>query len=452
MTEYDLIVLGAGPGGYTAASCAASLGMKTLLVEKGLSGGTCLNRGCIPTKALLYCAERYDEAQHGEAFGVSASVGPFDYIKAAAHRDSVMKRLRTGVDFLVKRSGAERIAGEAELVDENRVKVGEETFGFENLIIATGSIPAPPPFAFDEEANLINSDAFLSLDEIPQSVMVIGGGVIGLEFATILAKIGRTVTVIEAMDRVLPPFDAESARIIRRRLEKEQVTFYTSAFVKKVEKQRGKTVCAVESLDKRFSLEADLVVCAVGRIANTRTLHTERLGLSMRKSFIQVDDRCMTSVPHIYAVGDVNGKSMLAHAAMFQGEKTVENIYRRTDQAILSAPVPACVYTDPEIASVGLTREAAAAVGYEVKVGRIDAIANGKMLTAGVREGFVQLVADSASGKILGCQMVTPRATDMIAEIALAIKLGATAENIADTIHPHPTISEMIADAARSIR
>ena len=451
MREYDLIVIGAGPGGYTAAAVGAQHGLKTLLVEKDLSGGTCLNRGCIPTKALLYCAERFDEATHGAAFGVTVSGAHFDYAKAAAHRDATVKRLRTGVDFFLKRAGVERLAGDAQIVDSSHIAVGGEMIAFGHLILATGSIPAPYPFAHDAEANLINSDGFLALADAPERIVIIGGGVIGLEFATILAKIGRKVTVVEAFERVLPPLDAELAKIVRRSLEKSGVEFHTSAFVKKVSRRDEKTVCDVTACEESFALEADLVLCAVGRIAATQSLCLKRANIAMRKSFVRVDDRCMTTCPHIYAVGDVNGAVMLAHAATYQGEKVAKNIAHGTALPVLDAPVPSCVYTDPELASVGLTEEEAKRIGRAVKIGRVEALANGKMLTAGVREGFVKIIADAQSGALLGAQMATPRATDGIAEIVAAMKFHATGSELADAIHPHPTISEMVADAARGI-
>lgn len=446
--DYDLIVIGGGPGGYVAAITGAKKGLKTLLVEAGQLGGTCLNRGCIPTKALLFCAERYHNAKNSAEFGVEAITQPFHYEKALAHKEKTVKRLRTGVAYLVKQSGGTVLQGKAEILDSNAIRVGEETFGFGNLILATGSIPAPYPFQVGQGAHLVNSDGFLALKEIPDSCLVIGGGVIGLEFATILARIGRKVIVVEAFDRILPTMDVELGQIVRKEMESLGVVFHTKTFVDQVIQKENQTFCEMRSENQSSTLAADLVICAVGRIANTEGLHPERVGLAMNKSFINVDDRCATNIPHIYAIGDLNGYRMLAHAASYQGRKVAENIAHGTNLSILSAAVPSCVYTDPELASVGWTEEEAKANGFEVKMRRLEALSNGKMLSMGRKSGLVKIVSNASTGEILGAQIATPHATDMIAELALAIGLEATVDDLAETIHPHPTVSEMIMDAA----
>ncbi len=445
--DYDLIVLGGGPGGYVAAISGAEQGLKTLLVESDQLGGTCLNRGCIPTKALLFCSEQYEVAKNSKKYGVSAEVAPFDYSVAFAHKEQTVKRLRSGVEFLVKRSGGTLIHGKGVINDPNTIQAGDEVFGFGHLILATGSRPAPFPFKIEGEGRIVDSNGFLAMKEIPDECLVIGGGVIGLEFATILVRIGRKVVVVEAMDHILPTMDAELGQIIRKELENKGVKFHTETFVKQITEVKGRTVCELECNGRKEFLESDLVICAVGRIANTSDLHPERANLVMRKSFIQVDDRCATSAPHIYAIGDVNGQCMLAHAASWQGKQVVKNIVYGTNRTILSAAVPGCVYTDPELATVGLTEMEAKKKGYSVKVERTDALANGKMLTMGRKTGFVKVISDEATGEILGAQMALPHATDMIAELTFALHLEATVHELGDTIHPHPTISEMIMDA-----
>ncbi|MDO4586767.1 MAG: dihydrolipoyl dehydrogenase [Planctomycetia bacterium] len=446
--DYDLIVIGGGPGGYVAAITGAKNGLKTLLIEADQLGGTCLNRGCIPTKALLFCSEKYFEAKNSAELGVIADVQPFQYEKAFAHKEKTIKRLRAGVAFLVKQSGGTVLQGQAEILDSNKIRVGNETFGFGNLILATGAVPAPYPFEVGEGARLVNSDGFLALKEIPESCLVIGGGVIGLEFATILSRIGRKVVVLEAFDRILPTMDAELGKIVRKEMESQGIVFQTKTFVDRVFQNNNETVCEIHSGDQKSTLAVDLVICAVGRIANTEGLHPERVGLAMRKSFIDVDDRCATNVPHIYAIGDLNGYRMLAHAASYQGRKVAENIVRGTNRSILNAAVPACVYTDPELASVGLTEDEAKEKNLNVKIGRLEALGNGKMLSMGRKTGMAKILSNAATGEILGAQIATPHATDMIAELTLAMGLEATVNELAETIHPHPTISEMIMDAA----
>ena len=451
--EFELIVIGGGPGGYTAAAHAAKQGMKTLLIENRELGGTCLNRGCVPTKALLHCSGMYRSVKDGAAYGVQADLRDFEYSAAFTHKEKTVQRLRMGVESIVKRSGCTLLRGEAVLRDANSVQVGEDVFSFQNLIIAAGSIPAPFPFQAEADEtgtapNLVNSDGFLALNQIPPRVVVIGGGVIGLEFATILSEIGRQVTVVEAMDRVLPPLDAELAAVVRKTLEKAGVKFHTQTFVKRVTRRNDETICEIEHAGVLSELSADLVVCAIGRIANTAGLHCERADLRMNRSFIEVNEYCETSTPHIYAIGDANGRCMLAHAAAYQGRKVVENLLAQEPQSCLSAAVPACVYTNPELASVGLTEEAVKQQGREIQVRKISAVANGKLLTMGEKNGFVKLIADAHTGEVLGCQIATPHATDMIAEIALLMKQKGTVQDLGETIHPHPTISEMLMDVS----
>lgn len=446
--EYDVAVIGGGPGGYVAAITAAKQGKKTILIEKDKCGGTCLNRGCIPTKALLHCSSLYSNSASADAFGVNLDVKGFDYSKCFKHKENVTKKLRGGVEYLVKKSGCEIKFASAEIINEHTLKAGDETINFKNLILATGSVPSPNPFKVEEGSPLVNSDGFLQLKELPEKVLIVGGGVIGLEFATVLSEFGKEVIVVEATPGVLPNMDREIADFAKAGLEKKGVRFFTGTFVMGVAPKDGGALVNLKTGDKTFDETADLVVVAAGRRANVEGLRPEAVSLHMERGFIVVDDRCCTNVPNIYAIGDVNGKSMLAHAASEQGKTVALNIARGKNINCDFDLVPGCVYTHPELASVGMTEAKAKEAGIEVKVGRFNAAGNGKLMTMGANEGFVKLVSHAKTGEVLGGQICCEHATDMISEIALAIKLESTVHEIASTIHPHPTVSEMVMEAA----
>lgn len=446
MLEFDLVVVGGGPGGYVAAITAAKRGLKTLLIEKDKMGGTCLNRGCIPTKALLHCTGEYNTAKNSEVCILDDI--KLDYSKAYEHKEATAMKLRRGVEMLVKKSGCAVMNGSAEFLNENTINVGDETISFVNLILATGSVPAGSPFEIEDGANVIDSDGFLELKELPDSAIIVGGGVIGMEFATILANAGKDVTIVEAAPQVLPAMDKDIASVSKSSLEEVGVKFHTQTFVKKAYSKDGKVFCDITCGDKKEVISADLVVSAIGRKANTDGLKPERAALQMNRGFIEVNDLCATSTPHIYAIGDVNGKCMLAHTASYQGKRVVHNIIDNKNISCTNQPVPGCIYTSPELASVGMTEEEANKAGYDVKVGRFDAAGNGKLLSMGETLGFVKLVGDNTTDEILGAQIVCAHATDMIAEIAAVMRCEGTMHELCETIHPHPTVSEMIVEAA----
>ena len=456
--HFELIVIGAGPGGMAAALKAAREGKKTLLIERGEVGGTCLNHGCIPTKALLACAELYDQARGGKQFGIPEVTAPFVFSAAAKHRDSVVKRLRAGTQFLIKRAGLAFQAAEALLADERTVRTQEGNFTFDDLIIAAGTVPNPVPFGGACKGGcsegVVNTDEFLALTEIPERVTIVGGGVTGLELACILVKIGRKVTLIKGTERFLPGFDEELGKFVRRSLEKSGVKFLVPAKVNRVDHIGGSIYVRLVgegAFNDTADLETDLVVDATRRLPNSESLGCLNLGLEHRHGFLLVDDFGRTSIPHIYAIGDINGRAKLAHAATFQGEHVVENLLRNENRSIFDTAIPACVHTDPEIATVGLSAEEAAAAGISVVASRAEAVANGRLLALGVRNGFVKLIARADDGLLLGAQLAVPRASDLVGEIAVALKSGMTARQLAETIHPHPTVSEMIAEAAKQI-
>lgn len=352
------------------------------------------------------------------------------------------------MEQLVRANGCTIVKGEALLKDTHTLIVGDKEVEFEHLIVATGSYPAPPPFKAEEGCPLVDSDGFLSLEVLPERVVIVGGGVIGIEFATILADIGKKVTIVEAQERILPGMDAELASFTQVELEKKSVRFVTSALLTHVAKDGDGCLCAIKTRSEELQEPCDLVICAIGRRPATAWLRAEANGIRLSRGFVSVDDFCATNIPNIYAVGDANGKSMLAHAATAQAKQVVANLTSDKKRPCDFSVIPSCVYTSPELASVGLTEEQAAAAGRKVKIGRFDAAGNGKLLTMSENRGFVKLIADSATQELLGAHICSAHATDIISSLAIAIKSELTTEEIAQTIHPHPTISEMVMEAA----
>ncbi len=445
MKHFDVAVLGGGPGGYIAAIRAAQLGKSVALVEKRELGGTCLNRGCIPTKALLHCAELYEDMKAAARVGIMAQGLSYDYGKMAAYRNEVVVRLRLGVARLVKANKITMFAAEGRLSDGHTLVAGEETFGAEQIILAMGSYPAALPIAGIETAK--NSDDVLAMDALPASAVIIGGGVIGIEFATLLSCLGVQVTVVEMEKQILPGVDGEIAATLRAVLEAKKVTIHTGAKVLAV--QQGKA-CLFEWEGKEQCATGDMVIVAVGRKPATADIGLDALGIQMEKGFVKVDEEMRTNLPWVYAIGDITGKMQLAHVASAQGCVAAHNTcgqHRKMRYDI----VPACIYTSPEIASVGLTQAQAAALGREVRLGSFPVAANGRSTIMGVNEGVAKIVTDGRTGEILGAQIMAPRATDMIAEIAAVMRAEGTIEELGDTIHPHPTVSEIWMEAAHDV-
>ena len=445
--EYDVAVIGGGPGGYVAAIASAKLGKKTVLIEKDKCGGTCLNRGCIPTKALLHCSELYKEAKTANNFGVNLDVKDFDYSKCYDHKEATSKKLRGGVEYLLKKSGCDVKFANGELLNDHTVKAGDETVTFKNLIIATGSVPAPNPFKVEEGAPLVNSDGFLELKKLPKKVLIVGGGVIGLEFATVLSEFESEVTVVEATPGVLPNMDREVADFAKSGLEKKGVKFFTGTFVMAVKKKGKKALVELKTGDKNFEETADLVVVAAGRRANTEGLNIKAAGVNTERGFITVDDRCCTNVPHIYAIGDVNGKSMLAHAASFQGRKVIDHILG-IDNRIKLDIIPAAVFTRPEAGMVGLTEEECKQRGVPFTAKKTLFRANGKAISMGEPNGLCKLIADE-NGKIIGAHIFGAHAADLVQEVSALMNRETTVAQLKEMIHAHPTLSEILQECAR---
>jgi dihydrolipoamide dehydrogenase len=443
--HYQAAVVGGGPGGYVAAIRLAQLGIKVVLIEKDKLGGTCLNRGCIPTKSLLHSAEVYKTVREAEKYGVNAKDASFDYLKISGRKDSVVGKLRKGIEYLEKKAGVDVITGTASFVDKNTLAVNNDTVTAENIIIATGTAPAKIPIPGIDSPGVMDSDAVLAMTGCPKSVVIIGGGVIGVEFATLFATLGVKVSIVEMMNEILPTADEEIAGLMRKKLTQEGVEIFTGAKVEKIEP--GITVHFDQNGKKSVSGEACIV--AIGRRPVTDGLNLEKAGVSTNRGFVVVDDYLKTNVPNIYAIGDVTGKVQLAHVASAQGLVAAHNIAGESRRMRYDI-IPSCVYSEPEIASVGMTEEQAKKL-HGVKVGRFATAVNGRSMIMGESAGLVKIITEEKTGEILGCHIMAPRATDMIGEIAAAMRAEGTIEELADTIHAHPTVSEMIMEAAHDV-
>ncbi len=443
--DYEILVIGGGPGGYVAAIKAAQMGKKTALVEKEKLGGTCLNVGCIPTKALLRSAEALHEVKECAKFGVIGVDGAkagLDMKKAQERKKGVVTQLVTGVGGLLKKNKVTVLEGEAVMADAHTVKVGGKSVTAANIIIATGSVPKMLPIPTSPKMPVLTSTEALELTEAPKSIAVIGGGVIGMEFAYLFAQIGAKVTVIEFLDRILPMVDEDITKQVTRQMKELGMTIYTSAKVTEITAKGVK----FEFDGKTEEVSADQVLMAVGRGPRLDGIDTEKLGIKTDRGAIVTNERLQTSVPGVYAIGDVNGKAMLAHTASMEGIIAVENICGHT-LTIDYDKVPSAMYSQPEIASVGLTEEQAKAKHGKVTVGKFPMMANGKAKVAGLEKGLVKVIIDPQYGEILGVHMYCIHATDMIAEAVVAMQLEGTAEEVAMSIHPHPTVSEVLHEA-----
>ena len=448
--QFEVAVVGGGPGGYVAAIASAQLGMKTVLIEKDSLGGTCLNRGCIPTKSLLHSAETYTSVKEAAELGVFAENITFDYEKVWERKNTVVNRLTKGIESLVRGNKVTLVKGTGVFKDKNTIEVqGEsaQTITFDKAIIATGSIPAKIPIPGTELSGVMNSDGFLNMNKLPKSAVIIGGGVIGVEFATILNSFGVDVSIVEMMPEILSGIDGETAAFMRNLLSKKGVRFHLNARVSEIKKEKELVVSYTQEGGEKQE-QGEIVILSAGRRPMTEGLGLEALGVRIERGFVCVDDYCRTNIPNIYAIGDVNGKVMLAHAASHQAMVAANNCLGENLKKADFSLVPSCVYTSPEIASVGLTEEKAREKGYHIKVGKFDAVGNGKSLVVGDTNGFVKIVSEEETGEVLGMQLLCNRATDMVGEGLIAIKLESTVEEIASAIHPHPTINEMIMEAA----
>jgi len=449
-SSYEIVVIGGGPGGYVAALRAAELGKKTALIEADFLGGTCLNRGCIPSKTYLKHSEIIEQIEKAKDWGIETGSLTFSFDKMKKRKDEVIERLRGGIAFLLKQGKIDVYNGYGSLLAGGRVKVktesGEETIQADKVIIATGSTPSVPPIPGLDSVQYDTSDTIFDLLDIPKSVIIIGGGVIGVEFATIFASLKTEVTIIEAADRIVPTEDAEASKFLAKLMKKKGIKLHVGAKVQKVEETSGvKTVVCVDAKGKELSLEAETLLVSTGRHPNLSA--TKEVSLEQNGPFIQVNDQMETRMANVFAVGDVIGGWQLAHAASAEGVVAANNaagVLDRIDYKVM----PRCIYTLPEIASVGLSEEEARKQGIEVLTEKFDFAGSGKALSAGEPEGFTKVIFEAKYGEIIGVVMAGAHVTEMISEASAFMYLEGTVEEAAKMIHPHPTISETFFEAA----
>ena len=450
-TKYDLVVIGAGPGGYVSAAAAARKGMKTALIENRQLGGTCLNRGCIPTKTIMHSSELYSSIARCDEAGISCSELSFDMAKIQEHKDEVLETLRTGIAGMMKKNKVDVFHGTGTVISPGTVSVsgegGETVLETTNILIATGSKPMIPPIPGVDQPGVVSSDELLDSTEIPSSIVIIGGGVIGMEFAAVYNAFGAKVTVIEALDRLLGRLDKEFSQSLKLLAKKRGLEIHTSAMVKEIRKNPdGSLACVFEEKEKLDEAQGDIVLVAAGRAAVTDGLFGPGIEPEVQKGRICIDENYMTSIPGIYAIGDVTGGIQLAHAASAAGLNAVCHMCGESVEKNMNV-MPSCVYTDPEIASVGLNADEAKAEGYDIVTAKYPMSANGKSVLSNQGRGFIKIVADAATGTVIGAQMMCARATDMIAVFAEAVACKLTVEQMERVIYPHPTFSEGIGEA-----
>ena len=426
---YDLSIIGAGWAGFNAALKAKEVGLKTCLIEKSYIGGTCLNLGCIPTKSLIQSSKIYSLTKKSQVFGLDAVTSLFNFSKIQERKDKVIQQLRSGMQFMLQ--GVDFLAGEAKIISNNEILVGEKTINSKSILIASGSKPYElPQFKFDW-TKIISSNEVLKLTELPKSLLIVGGGVIGCEFASLFANLGTLVTIAEKMPQLLPGIDKEIARKIETIFKKKEIKVNTN------------TDASTFNLND-FSF---ILVC-VGRAANTDKLGLEKLGINLDRGRVVVDEYLRTNIENIYAVGDCASKTMLAHYAAYQGVIAVENISNpATQKKADNAVIPGCIFTDPEIASVGLSEEEAGARNIEIKINKLDFLASGMARIMDETDGFIKIISDAKTDTLLGASIIGPKATELIAILTVAISNKLKVSQIKNTIFAHPTLSEAIHEA-----
>ena len=454
MKEAEVVVIGGGPAGYAAATRAGREGWETILVEGRELGGTCLNRGCIPTKVFFKSQEVANLVKKAQDFGIKADFQGVDWEKVLNRKNRVVKQLTSGVQFLLRKGKVEVIEGFASFLDSHTIKVEKEGGEKEEIrgkyiVLASGSRSATLPVEGANLEGVIDSDQALELSSLPESLVVVGGGVIGMEMACIFNAFGVKVEVVEMMPKILPPVDEEIANLLTQLVEKRGMRVHVNAQVKKVHRSGNLRVTFIQEGEEK-EVEGDCVLVATGRVPQVENLGVENLGLKMENRGVWTDEFLRTSISHIYAPGDVNGKYLLAHVAYREAEVAINHI-KGEKKGISYKAIPNCIFSFPEIASVGLTEKEAEAKGYEVKVGRFPFRANGKALIEGETEGLVKIVSEAKNGEILGVHILGPHASDLIGEAVLALNLECTPQEIAETIHPHPTLSEALMEAAQGV-
>ncbi|NNG04890.1 MAG: dihydrolipoyl dehydrogenase [Inquilinus sp.] len=453
--SFDVIVIGSGPGGYVCAIRAAQLGLRTACVEKRATlGGVCLNVGCIPSKALLQASEKFEEAQHGlAAFGVKVGKVDLDLKGLMGHKDSVVKANTAGVEFLFKKNKVTWLKGEGRIAAADTVEVGGKSYKAKSIVIATGSAVAPLKGVEIDEKRIVSSTGALELDSVPKRLVVIGGGYIGLEMGSVWQRLGSQVTVVEFLDRILPGMDGEVSKHMQRILKKQGMAFKLGTKVTGAKASAKGVALTLEPAKggKAETLEADIVLLSIGRVANTGGLGLDKIGVDTdERGRVATDGHYATSVKGIYAIGDVIVGPMLAHKAEEEGVALAELLAGQKGHVNYDA-IPGVVYTWPEVAQVGRTEEQLKEAGIAYKAGKFPLTANGRARAMNATEGFVKILADAKTDKVLGVHILSAEAGTMIAEAAMAIEFGASAEDIARTCHAHPPLNEAVKEAALAV-
>jgi dihydrolipoamide dehydrogenase len=454
--QYDIAVLGGGPGGYVAAIRAGQLGFKTVVIDKDNLGGICLNWGCIPTKSLLKNAEIYDNLKnHGEDFGIKAAGLEFDFSRIIKRSRDISDRISKNVELLIKKNKIDRIRGFGKLAANNTIEISDdkgkvtESIKAAKLIIATGARPRSIPTVQIDRKNIITSTEAMILEKQPKDLIVIGAGAIGVEFAYFYSTLGTKVTIIEMLKNILPIEDEEVSKALEKSFKKRGIEILTGTVVEKAEVKGNKVNVTVNVNGEKKVLSAEKVLNAIGVIGNIEGIGLEELGIHTEKNHIMVNkENYETNIPGIFAIGDVIGPPWLAHVASAEGIHCVERIKGINHPAVDYDNIPGCTYCQPQVASVGLTEAKAKEKGYEIKIGKFPFMASGKAFAIGEREGFVKIIFDAKYGEILGAHIIGSEATEMIAEVTLARSLEATGESLIKTVHAHPTLSESIMEAA----
>ena len=448
MTDYDVAVIGSGPGGYPAAIRAAQLGLSTVCIEREFLGGICLNLGCIPSKALLRNAEVLSTVRNASEYGIEVSGVTADYAVGVARSRKVVERLTKGVASLLRRDGVAYVEGNATITGPCEVSVDGERIGCQNIIIATGARPAlPPPLAADGEVVVTYREVIVD-EQVPGRVVIVGGGATGIEFAYLYNVYGAQVTLVEFLPRILPKEDEEISQALSRALGSQGIRLLTGASVTAVAVQDGTARVTIAASDEALELEADRVLVAAGITPNTDGLGVENAGGTLERGFIRVDDRLRVNGANVYAVGDVNGRLPLAHVAHAEGVYAAEHIGGLNPPALDYPGMPRATYCNPQVASIGLTESEAREQGYPVKVGKFPFLANGKALAVGHREGFAKIVADSSTGELLGAHLIGHEVTELLGELSMARLLDGTDVEIGRLVNVHPSMSEAVKEAA----
>ncbi len=458
-TSFDILIIGAGPGGYVTAIRAAQLGYKVAVVERDFLGGICSNWGCIPTKALLRSAEIYHTMQHAKDYGLSAENVSFDPAAVIKRSRGVASRMNTGVGFLFKKNKINLIWGEAHIDAPGKVTVkasktpapkdalGPGSYQAKHIIVATGARPRVLPGLEPDKKLVWTYFEAMNPDKMPKSLLVIGSGAIGIEFASFYRTMGAEVTVVEVLPQILPVEDAEIAAFARKQFEKQGIKIHSNAKVAKLDKKADSVTATIEADGKSQQITVDRVIAAVGVVGNVENLGLEKLGVKAERGTIKIDDYCRTNIPGIYAIGDVAGPPMLAHKAEHEGVVCIEAIKGLHPHPMNKTMIPGCTYCAPQISSVGLTEAAAKAKGLDIRVGRFPFVGNGKAIALGEDQGLVKVIFDKKTGQLLGAHLVGAEVTELIQGFVVAMNLETTEEELIHTIFPHPTLSETMKEA-----